>query len=109
MTNPRLIGWAVPPGDIAAAAKRLRENQIAFHGPDDGSRKRPDGRVLHWKTINLTHDRNVLLPFFIERSTDSLHPSAHAPSECHLEHFNVMNPYPDELYQAFQPIELQVL
>ena len=47
MTNPRLVGWAVHPGDIAAAAKRLRENQIAFQGPDDGSRKRPDGRA--WK------------------------------------------------------------
>src|SRR5881396_4291339 len=34
MTNPRLIGWAVHTGDIAAAAKRLRENQIAFQGPD---------------------------------------------------------------------------
>src|SRR5229473_2315780 len=66
MTGPRLIGWAVHPTDIAATAKLLRENQIAFTGPDDGSRQRPDGRVLTWKTINLADDRHGLLPFFIE-------------------------------------------
>src|SRR6266481_7496217 len=66
MTEPRLIGWAVHPPDIAATAKLLREIQIAFTGPDDGSRQRPDGHVLNWKTINLADDRHGLLPFFIE-------------------------------------------
>ncbi len=108
MTNPRLVGWAVHPGDITAAAKRLRENQIAFQGPDDGSRKRPDGRVLHWKTLNLADDRHGLLPFFIEWSADSLHPSADAPAGCHLEYFKVMNPDRDELSQAFQRIGIEV-
>src|SRR5258707_4964572 len=32
MTDPRLLGWAVHPPDIAAIANRLRENKIAFHG-----------------------------------------------------------------------------
>src|SRR5947199_8494730 len=58
MTDPRLIGWAVHPPDITAVAKQLRENHVAFTGPDDGSRKRPDGSVLTWKTINLADDRN---------------------------------------------------
>src|SRR5205823_378012 len=43
MNDPRLIGWAVHPPDMAAIAKQLHESQIAFQGPDDGSRKRPDG------------------------------------------------------------------
>src|SRR6267378_2103325 len=46
MTDPRLIGWAVHPPDIAAITKQLGENKIAFQGPDDGSRKRPEGRIL---------------------------------------------------------------
>src|SRR5260370_29374466 len=75
MTDPRLIGWAVHPPDIAAVAKQLRENQVAFTGPDDGSRKRPDGRVLNSKTINLADDRAGLPPFFLEWSADSVHPS----------------------------------
>ena len=48
MTDPRLIGWAVHPPDIAALAMRLRENKVEFTGPSDGSRKRPDGQVLNW-------------------------------------------------------------
>src|ERR1700726_2652234 len=46
MTDPRLIGWAVHPPAIAAIAQQLLENKVEFKGPDDGSRKRPDGRVL---------------------------------------------------------------
>src|SRR5258708_7129424 len=46
MTDPRLVGWAVHPPDIAAIAKQLRENKVEFTGPDDGSSNRPDGRVL---------------------------------------------------------------
>src|SRR5258708_15390088 len=56
MTEPRLIGWAVHRPDIAATAKLLRENQIAFTGPDDGSPKRPDGAALISTTIKLTYD-----------------------------------------------------
>jgi hypothetical protein len=106
MTDPRLIGWAVHPPDITAVAKQLRENQIAFTGPDDGSRKRPDGRVLNWKTINLADDRHGLLPFFIEWSADSVHPSADAAKGCTLDYFEVMSADPEELSSAFKRIGL---
>jgi len=104
MKEPRLIGWAVHPLDIAATAKLLRENQIAFSGPDDGSRKRPDGLVLNWKTINLADDRHGLLPFFIEWSADSVHPSKDAPKKCDLDYFTVMGVDPAELSQVFKRI-----
>src|SRR6266436_118600 len=104
MTDPRLIGWAVHPPDIAAVAKQLRENQIAFTGPDDGSRKRPDGRVLNWKTINLADDRHGLLPFFIEWSADSVHPSKDAPAKCTLDYFEVLSADPAEMSQLFRHI-----
>ncbi len=108
MTDPRLIGWAVHPPDIAAVANQLRENKIAFQGPDDGSRKRPDGHVLTWKTINLADDRHGLLPFFIEWSTDSVHPSKDAPARCRLEYFEIMSADPDELSAALKRIGLDL-
>jgi len=108
MTDPRLIGWAVHPPDIAAVARQLRENQIAFTGPDDGSRKRPDGRVLTWKTINLADDRHGLLPFFIEWSADSVHPSKDAPSRCKLEYFEILSADPEELSSTFKRIGLDL-
>ncbi len=104
MTEPRLIGWAVHPPDIAAVARQLRENQIAFTGPDDGSRKRPDGSVLTWKTINLADDHRGLLPFFIEWSSDSVHPSKDAPSRCKLEYFEILSGEPDELASTLKRI-----
>jgi len=106
MKDPRLIGWAVHPPDIAATALLLRDNQVAFQGPDDGSRKRPDGRVLNWKTINLADDRHGILPFFIEWSADSVHPSNDAPKGCHLDYFTVMAVDPAELSQVFQRIRV---
>ncbi len=107
MKEPHLIGWAVRPPDIAATAKLLRDNQIAFQGPDDGSRKRPDGRVLNWKTINLADDRHGILPFFIEWSADSVHPSKDAPKKCQLDYFTVMGVDPAELSQVFQRIGVE--
>lgn len=97
MTDPRLIGWAVHPPDIAAIAKQLRENKVEFTGPADGSRKRPDGLVLNWKTINLADDRHGLLPFFIEWSADSVHPSKDAPAKCTLDYFEILSADPQEL------------
>jgi glyoxalase-like protein len=108
MNEPRLIAWAVHPPDIAAVAKQLRENQVAFTGPDDGSRKRPDGRVLNWKTINLADDRHGLLPFFIEWSADSVHPSKDAPAKCTLDYFEVMSADPEELTATFKRIGLDL-
>jgi hypothetical protein len=108
MFDPRLIGWAVHPPDIAAIAKQLRENKIAFTGPDDGSRKRPDGRVLTWKTVNLADDRHGLLPFFIEWSADTLHPSTDAPKGCTLDYFEVMSTDPEELVSTVKRIGLDV-
>ena len=108
MKEPRLIGWAVHPPDIAAIAKQLRENKVEFTGPDDGSRKRPDGRVLTWKTINLADDRHGLLPFFIEWGADSVHPSKDAPAGCRLEYFEIMSADPDELSMALKRIGLDL-
>ncbi len=108
MSDPRLIGWAVHPLDIDAVAKQLRENQIAFTGPDDGSRKRPDGRVLNWKTINLADDRHGLLPFFIEWSAESVHPSKDAPAKCTLDYFEIMSADPEELAATLKRIGLDL-
>src|SRR6267143_6766261 len=108
MKDPRLIGWAVHPSDIAATAKLLRDNQVAFQGPDDGSRKHPDGRVLNWKTVNLADDRHGLLPFFIEWSADSVHPSKDAPAQCSLAYFEIMSNEPDELSAITKRIGLDL-
>jgi catechol 2,3-dioxygenase-like lactoylglutathione lyase family enzyme len=97
MREPRLLTWAVHTDDIAAVAKKLTDVGIAIDGPADGSRARPDGKILHWKALRLKDDRGGLLPFFIQWSRDSVHPSVDAPSGCRLVHFAATSSDPEEL------------
>jgi len=108
LTIPHLIGWAAHPGDVEAFAKKLRESGIATEGPRPGSRARPDGRVLKWKSLGLADDRHGLLPFFIEWDANSLHPSADAPGGCHLERFAIADVDPGELSKVFQKLGIDV-
>jgi glyoxalase-like protein len=102
LNSPHLIGWAVHPGQIEVLARKLNAAGVATHGPFPGSRARPDGRVLNWKSVSLADDRNGLLPFFSEWSADSLHPSVDAPGGCHLERFAIAGPDPAELSNTLQ-------
>ena len=92
LDEPRILTWAAHPGDIAALAARIAKAGIAADGPTPGSRKRPDGRLLQWKTLNLKENAGGLLPFFIEWSADSLHPSADSPKGCTLVRFEALTP-----------------
>jgi hypothetical protein len=64
LKEPSITGWVAHPGDLDQFAARLREARIEFVGPRAGSRQRPDGKVLNWKTLALKDDHEGLLPFF---------------------------------------------
>src|SRR5579862_3009161 len=87
LEEPVIVGWAQHPGDIEAFAQRMKSEGVEVDGPKPGSRKRPDGRVLHWKTLALKDDAGGLFPFFIEWGAGSMHPSIDAPQGCTLETF----------------------
>lgn len=105
---PRLVGWAAHPGDIDARAKKLREAGIAFEGPTAGSRARPDGRLLKWKTVNLADDHHGVLPFFIEWDASATHPAKDAPAGCRLERFAIVDADPDTLRKLCERLALAV-
>ncbi len=105
---PLLITWAAHPGDLEALAKRLRDSGIAIMDPRPGSRQRPDGRVLSWKSFSLADDHHGLLPFFIEWSPGSVHPSSDAPEGCQIEHFAAVDPDPGGLLKSFQRIGIDM-
>src|SRR6202012_2445144 len=46
LKEPRIIGWAAHPGNLDDYAQQLKKQGIEAIGPNPGSRKRPDGRVL---------------------------------------------------------------
>jgi hypothetical protein len=108
LIDPRLVGWAAHPGDLNSFATRLRDADIAFDGPNPGSRKRPDGRLLQWKTLNLKDDHDGLLPFFIEWSADTVHPSADSPTGCRIVRFEIATPEPEQLSKTVAILGLDV-
>jgi hypothetical protein len=108
ISEPQIVGWAAHPGDLGSFAKKLRDAGVAFEGPTPGSRKRPDGCVLQWRTLTLSDNPSWLLPFFIEWSADSLHPSADAPAGCRLIRFEAVTPEPEKLAKAAALLLLDV-
>ena len=108
LAAPHLVSWAAHPGDLDGLAARLRNAGIGFDGPTPGERKRPDGRFLRWKTLNLHDNQAGLLPFFIEWSADTVHPSADAPSGCKILRFELSAPNDTELQRLCTLLGLDV-
>jgi Glyoxalase-like domain len=93
--DPALVGWAAHHADLDAFAARLKSQGFTIEGPMPGSRKRPDGRLLTWKALRRKDDPTRLLPFFIEWSANSIHPSVDSPQGCHLVRFEAFAPDAD--------------
>jgi hypothetical protein len=106
LTTPRLITWAVHHTDIDGLANKFRGSGIAILGPWPGSRTKPDGTVVSWKSFSLADDHHGLLPFFIEWSANSVHPSSEAPAGCRIEQFGAADQDPNELSKTFQRIDV---
>jgi glyoxalase-like protein len=108
LKQPRLIGWAVHTREIESVVRRLRQAGIAATGPNDGSRVRPDGKVLHWRTLVPKDDHGGLLPFFIEWGRDTIHPSVDAPSGCRLASFEVESQDDGQMRELFKNMGIEV-
>jgi hypothetical protein len=62
--------WAVGTSNIRRDVDRLVSLRVTTSGPDPGSRARPDGTVIRWKTATLGKGiRGATLPFLIEDVT----------------------------------------
>ena len=108
LTEPRLIGWAAHLGGLQSFAAKLAKSGVAATGPSPGSRRRPDGHVLEWKTLTLKENAADLLPFFIEWSRDSTHPSADSPMGCSLQRFEAASPEVESLSKQFALLGLDI-
>jgi hypothetical protein len=108
LAEPRLIGWAAHRDDLEQFAEQLRKQGIEFAGPEAGSRQRPDGKLLRWRALRLKNDYGGLLPFFIEWSQDSVHPSVDAPQGCTLTRFEAATPRREDLLEAVSRVQLDL-
>jgi hypothetical protein len=103
LRTPRVITWAAATTDIDATRAAALKAGLRVEGPHDGSRRRPDGRLLRWKTmavdVDTQHDTVDPIPFFIQWASDSPHPSENAPPGCRLESLRIIDPNPQRLHQ----------
>jgi catechol 2,3-dioxygenase-like lactoylglutathione lyase family enzyme len=104
--SPRLLEWVAHVDDLAPIIRALEAAHIETKPIFPGSRKRPDGKVLRWRALNLKDTRGGVLPFFIEWSADSAHPATDAPSGCALTSFSAIDPDPESLRATFGLLQL---
>ncbi len=104
--NPTLVGWAAHVDDIDSLAMKLKHQGVTVDGPRPGSRKRPDGRLLQWKTLGVDAQPEQVIPFFIEWAKETVHPSVDAPSGCRLDIFRAGDKDPAGLMKTFRALRL---
>ena len=111
LTTPRLITWAAVTTDIDAVAKKARDAGYQLFGPRDGSRARPDGKLLRWKTLGVMMKFGLQgvepIPFFIQWAADSVHPSQDSPKGCELQSFEIGHPEPGQVSDALKKLGIE--
>jgi hypothetical protein len=112
ITTPQIITWCVGTKDIEALVKKVKESGFDIMGPFAGSRARPDGKILKWKTAFIQEKFGVNnvdpVPFFIEWAKDSIHPSQDSPEGCTLHSFEIEHPQAGKLQEVLKTLGLDV-
>jgi len=103
LTAPRLVGWAMASHDLNALKRQAETAGFKTIAGPPGSRARPDGKVLHWRTLAL-ETATPLVPFAIEWSANSPHPSQDAPPAGTIAQLIFETPQPEPLRTALRAL-----
>jgi len=108
LPGPRLVTWAAPAHDLDALAIRAGAARMRVLGPAAGSRSRPDGSALRWRTLRVEAELGTPfvdpVPFFIEWPDAGSHPAASSPAGCRLTRFVLRHPNPARLQDTLAAI-----
>lgn len=86
------LTFVVANADLDRIAERARAMGLSSKGPVEGSRSRPDGSVISWKSLELEgHAYGGLVPSFVTWLTPQ-HPSASAPAAGTLARLTAVHP-----------------
>ena len=101
-------GWAVFVRDVDAARRRLGDAGLGLSEIQPGSRARPDGSLLQWKTFDVEKPKIAGIPFFIRWGDGTTHPSQDSPAGCRLQRLRVATPDAAAMRRAFAALPLDV-
>jgi glyoxalase-like protein len=102
------VGWAVRTTDADSLHAFLVSRGLVGGAVRAGSRQRPDGTTLRWRTLDPWGGASELLPFFIEWDPAGTHPSVDAPAGCTLVGIALAAPRPDSLRTLLERAEIHV-
>jgi hypothetical protein len=111
LTGPRLVTWAASTPDVDAVASGARSAGFSVFGPRDGSRTRPDGSTLRWRSAAVQSDFRTAtvdpVPFFIQWAEGSAHPSGDSPTGCSLVRLELRHPDAERLQRTLATFGIQ--
>jgi hypothetical protein len=90
-----VVDWVIGTTNIEATAARLKQAGYNVPGPAPGSRQRPNGELLQWRTLNFESGNESPQPFVIEWSPGSAHPSTTSATGCQLKSLEIVRPNPE--------------
>jgi hypothetical protein len=102
------VGWAVSTIDMHRTTQRLKRGGFEVTALKAGSRERPDGSKLEWKTSELAAPVIGLAPFLIQWSPESTHPSKTSPAGCSLTSLELAGPAAEKLRQLAATLAIEV-
>jgi hypothetical protein len=102
------VGWALHSRDLARTVADLRKAGLPVSTPQPGSRKRPDGSTLTWRTAALEGPQLSLSPFFIQWGEVTVHPSTTSPRGCELVRVAITAPEPGSLRRLLRTTGVNV-
>jgi Glyoxalase-like domain len=108
LKHPALVGWAEHRHQLEEFAGVLHAAGVGYSGPVPGSRQRPDGSVLNWKSLPLKEDERGILPFFIEWGAGTVHPSLDSPKGCSIDSLRISTPDPASLAAVSKQLDLGI-
>lgn len=108
LSEPRLIAFAVTTNSIDSIVAKATKARLQVSGPNDGSRRLPSGTMLRWQTLTIPNELEAgviqPVPFFIQWSAGSPHPSSDSPPGCVLESLEFEHPDPVRLNSIFEAL-----
>ena len=102
------VGFGVSTPDAESMAQMLKAGGYTTAAPRLGSRLRPDGSKLEWKTFDIETPQMEMAPFFIEWSATTVHPSKNSPAGCKLVSIELTDPHAAELQKLMKLLKLSV-
>ncbi|MBK8315334.1 MAG: VOC family protein [Acidobacteria bacterium] len=108
LKEPKLITWAAVTKEIRKIVDRASALGYETGPLRDGSRARPDGKLLKWQSTDIKNQFDGLIPFFIEWGADSIHPSQDSPKGCKLSSIEMEHPEPEKVQALLEKLGIEL-